>query len=158
MLPKKECIMKKCRTCKEMKPFDDFHKWKYSKDGFKGECKICIKKYIDKTKEKGYQKKTKKNSEGYLKKNGYKKISRVGHPNSDMCGKIFEHTYVMSEFLGRPLKKKETIHHKNGIISDNRIDNLELFDSRHGPGQSVNEKIYWCIQFLNEYGYIVSKE
>lgn len=149
--------MKKCRICKETQEFESFHKWKYSKDGFKGECKKCIKEYIIRTKQPGYQKKSKKTSEGYLKKNGYKKISRIGHPNSDMCGKIFEHTYVMSEFLGRPLRKTETVHHKNGIRNDNRIENLELFDQRHGPGQSVQDKINWCIQFLEEYGYKIKE-
>lgn len=150
--------MKKCSKCKKVKEKKDFNRWKFSKDGFKSHCKSCIKEYINKTKDTGYSKKEKKETEGYLKKNGYKKISRVGHPNSDMCGKIYEHTFVMSQFLGRPLTKNETVHHKNGVRDDNRIENLELFDRRHGPGQSVKEKIQWSIKFLTEYGYKVYED
>ncbi len=32
----------------------------------------------------------------------------------------------MEEYLKRKLSKNELIHHKNGIKSDNRIDNLQI--------------------------------
>jgi hypothetical protein len=36
--------MKLCSKCKEEKSFDEFHKFKYSKDGYRSQCKECRKK------------------------------------------------------------------------------------------------------------------
>jgi hypothetical protein len=89
---------------------------------------------------------------GHLDKHGYVLVPGKGHPNAEKGGNIREHILVMSKHLGRPLKKRETVHHKNGIRSDNRIENLELWNSRHSSGQRVEDKIAWCKEFLKEYG------
>lgn len=93
---------------------------------------------------------------GYTTAQGYKILSKK-HPNSSKRGQILEHKLVMSEYLGRPLLKHETVHHKNGIRNDNRIENLELWSKSHPFGQRVEDKIKWCKEFLKEYGYEIIK-
>lgn len=90
-------------------------------------------------------------------KDGYVLIRRPEHPNARSNGSIFEHTFVMSEHLERPLFPHENVHHKNGVRDDNRIENLELWSTSQPKGQRVEDKIEWALDFLVAYGYGVDQ-
>jgi len=57
---------------------------------------------------------------------GYKYVYKPNHQNRNQKGWIFEHRYVMSEKLGKPLKKDDVVHHIDGNKLNNDIENLEL--------------------------------
>jgi hypothetical protein len=90
-------------------------------------------------------------SVGYTNAKGYRLISKPEHSNAHKTGYIYEHVYVMSEHIGRPLLAHENVHHKNGVRDDNRLENLELWSLSQPPGQRVEDKIAWAIELLKLY-------
>lgn len=58
--------------------------------------------------------------------NGYRMIQMPGHHDADSKGYVREHRFLMEQILGRTIDKNEVVHHKNGIKTDNRPENLEV--------------------------------
>lgn len=74
------------------------------------------------------------------------------HPNARKDGYVSEHIKVMSAELGRPLKRFEEVHHRNGIRHDNRPENLELWArSMQPPGSRVSDLIEAAVRVLEIY-------
>jgi hypothetical protein len=68
------------------------------------------------------------------------------------------HRYIWEQYYGRKLLKEETIHHKNGNRSDNRIENLELWSMKQPYGQRVEDKVKWAKEILAQYDVNIEDE
>jgi hypothetical protein len=91
-----------------------------------------------------------------LSSGGYVLIYEPGHPMSYRDGRVHEHRVVMAQHIGRALKPNETVHHKNGDRTDNRIENLELWASCHPGGQRIEDLVAYAREILDEYEELVN--
>ncbi len=94
----------------------------------------------------GRSKEWRTNNDGYVYK--FDPASPHAGPNK----LVYQHRFVMGDFIGRPLLSSESVHHKNGNRSDNRLSNLELWSKGQPAGQRVEDKVKWARDVLREYG------
>lgn len=172
---------KKCMHCKEEKEVASFHKNRTNSDGLHVWCRACTKKKTREYRAKnptGYERRRQKNfinwrtklgidpsikirnrnGEGYINQQGYLSFKKKDHPCSDKNGRVQASHLYYYEHTGYILKKGESLHHKNGLRLDNRIENLELWSKSQPAGQRVEDKIEWAKKLLEEYGYRITKE
>lgn len=93
---------------------------------------------------------------GFVNVRGYRKFWVKDKETGKYISR-YEHHLVMEEVLGRALHESERVHHKNGERSDNRPENLELWCIGQPPGQRVEDKIKYYIEYLSLHGYKVEK-
>jgi hypothetical protein len=61
--------------------------------------------------------------------------------------RVLEHVHVMEQHLGRRLVAGENVHHKHGMRSENKIEDLELWFVMQPSGQRVTD----LMEYIAEY-------
>lgn len=61
----------------------------------------------------------------------------MGQKKAGSARYALQHRLVMARHLGRPLAAHETVHHIDGDIQNNAIENLQLRNGKHGSGVAL---------------------
>jgi hypothetical protein len=81
---------------------------------------------------------------GYKGKKGYIEVSVNGK-------KVLQHRHLYEQHYGIKLLPHQNVHHMNGDRTDNRIENLELWDTSQPKGQRVDDKIKFYFELIEQY-------
>jgi len=118
-----ERIKNKCLTCK--KEFETFPCKKKE-----GKGKFCSRECYHKSIEgKHHSPDTEFKKYQDFDPEKYIFIKAPEHPFASCRKQVMEHRLIVEDAIGRFLNSHEVIHHINEIKSDNRLENLYLFDS-----------------------------
>ncbi len=80
---------------------------------------------------------------GHVSKAGYRSLpAEKGRKGR----RVLEHRAIAERLLGRPLEPWENVHHKNGVRSDNRPENLELWVKPQPAGQRPEDLVAWVVE------------
>ena len=103
-------------------------------------CSVLCRQKFNGAKVKGKNTgRRKKQYKERLTKDGYLRRYAPDHPYANGRKEIMVHVLVMEMHIGRALRETECIHHKNGIKTDNRLENLELMD--HSEHSRMHNRI-----------------
>lgn len=140
-------IIKKCKKCKK-----EFKSYPCRKRIFCG--MYCSNISKPQTFKKGHVWVGKLKNNGKNKhSSGYIEIYSPNHPFKSVRNSVLEHRLVMEKYLKRYLLPTEVVHHKNGIKTDNRLKNLELFQSQseHIKNEYKNSKSFRDSLIKNQF-------
>lgn len=130
---------KKCHACRQSKmpcKSENCSKYVYASLRYSGYCKSCLNMLELNPNWRGGKV---KHAAGYI---------MLRQPDGKYA---LEHRLVMEKALGRSLSPNENVHHMNGIRSDNRLENLELWITSQPSGQRVSDLVAWAKQILATY-------
>lgn len=133
-------VVKRAEQCKCGKPVVQYRDKCWSCLTLTAKCQFCNKPCNRKVTRcrKCYANQPRLNKDGYL-----------------IVGGKLQHRLIMEQHLGRPLSRNENVHHKNGVKTDNRIENLELWVTSQPSGQRPADLVRWAREILSRYEKMV---
>ena len=100
-------------------------------------------------------------NDGKVYLNGYISIYMPEHERAFDNGCVYEHVLIAEEILGRKLKPKEVVHHKDKNRTNNSPENLMVFQTDedhiafHGGAECIKDVdgTYYCIKKFLKFTY-----